>query len=173
MRIGLLSFAAAAADKTENFYKNGPEQISSDFTTIVTNSDINEAAKARFIKKIENLSGKIQSKHDGLKAEYDITFPALDGDLEVDAINDVDTNYTCEAMSLIKQNLKNWATFFVEAAVRECNGSRCFTPNDGPLASLTETHQNWHNRNTDWVKKFNEKVDSLMKKTRIALVCGK
>ena len=173
MRIGLLSFAAAAADKTENFYKNGLNQISSDFTTILTNSDINEAAKARFIKKIEKLSGKIQSKHDGLGAMDDITFPALDGDLKVDINNDVDTNNTCEAINLIQQNLKNWATFFVEAAVRECDGSRCFTPNDGPLASLTETHQNWHNRNTDWVQKFNEKVDSFMKKTREALLCGK
>ena len=172
MRIGLLSFAAAAADQTENFYEDGLEQISSDFSTIITNSDIRDTTAARYVEKIEKLVKRIQAKHDKLSELDGITFPALDGDLDVDGSSDIDVSKTCEAVNLIKNDLKNWAKFFVEAAVRECDGSKCFKPTEGPLKSV-ETHQSWHNKNTQWVEKFNEKIDSLIKKTRMALVCGK
>lgn len=172
MRIGLLSFAAAAADKTENFYKNGLDQISSDFTIILSNSDIKDATAERYVAKIEKLVERIQAKHDKLNELDGISFPALDGDLEIDASSDIDVSKTCQAINLIKNDLKNWAKFFVEAAVRECDGSKCFNPTEGPLQSF-ETHQNWHNKNSKWVEQFNRKIDSVIKKTRMALVCGK
>ena len=172
MRIGLLSFAAAAADKTENFYINGLEQISSDFTTIINNSDIKEATATRYVGKIEKLVERIQAKHDKLNELDGISFPALDGDLEIDEISDIDVSKTCQAINLMKNDLKNWAKFFAEAAVRECDGDKCFKPTEGPLKSF-DTHQNWHKKNSKWVEQFNGKVDSLIKKTRMALVCGK
>ena len=172
MKIGWLTFAAAAADKTENFYINGLEQISSDFTTIINNSDIKEATATRYVGKIEKLVERIQAKHDKLNESDDISFPALDGDLEIDAGSDIDVSKTCQAINLIKNDLKNWAKFFAEAAVRECDGDKCFKPTEGPLKSF-DTHQNWHKKNSKWVEQFNGKVDSLIKKTRMALVCGK
>ena len=172
MRIGLLSFAAAAAGKTENFYENGLENISNDFEAVLENVDIRESTKSRYIKKIKNFAQRIQAKHDKLGGLDGITFPALDGDLEFDGSSDVDVTKTCEAIDLIQKDLKNWATYFVEAAVRECDGDRCFTPNEGPLSSF-QTHQNWHNNNNAWVEKFYEKVDLLIKKTRMAVNCGK
>ena len=172
MKIGWLTFAAAAADKTENFYKNGLDQISRDFRTIINNSDIKEATATRYVEKIEKLVEKIQAKHDNLNELDGISFPALDGDLEIDAISDIDVSKTCQAINLIKNDLKNWAKFFAEAAVRECDDDKCFEPTDGPLKSF-ETHQNWHKRNSKWVERFNGKIDSVMKKTRLAVGCGK
>ena len=172
MKIGWLTFAAAAADKTENFYKNGLEQILSDYTTIINNSDIRDATKTRYVEKIEKLVERIQAKHDKLNELDGISFPALDGDLEIDAGSDIDVSKTCQAINLIKNDLKNWAKFFGEAAVRECDDDKCFKPTEGPLKSF-DTHQNWHKKNSKWVEQFNGKVDSLIKKTRMALVCGK
>ena len=172
MKIGWLTFAAAAAEKTENFYNNGLEEISSDFTTIINNSDIKDATAARYVEKIEKLVERIQAKHDKLNELDGISFPALDGDLEIDAGSDIDVSKTCQAINLIKNDLKNWAKFFAEAAVRECDGDKCFKPAEGPLKSF-ETHQNWHKNNSKWVGQFNGKIDSLIKKTRMALGCGK
>ena len=71
MRISLLSFAAAAADKTENFYKDGLDKISSDFTTIITNSDIKDATAERYVTKIEKSIAKDFSTFTGMQSlEY-------------------------------------------------------------------------------------------------------
>ena len=60
----------------------------------------------------------------------------------------------------------------MEAAVKECNSRRCFTPSEGPLAGL-KTNEFWHKRNIEWIEKFNEKVETLISKARDAQVCGK
>lgn len=172
MKIGLLTFAATAADKTENFHKNGLERISSDFTTILTNSSVNDARAARHVASMEKLVERIQAKHDKLNERDVFTFPALDGDLDIDGSSDIDLSKTCQALNLVKNDLENWVKFFVEATVRDCNGSKCFTPSEGPLKSV-ETHQNWHNRNTEWVEKIKKWINGVIKFSRQALLCGK
>ena len=172
MKIVLLTFAATAADKTENFYKNGLERISSDFTTIITNSDLNDATIARHVSGMEKLVERIQAKHDKLNGRDVFTFPALEGEFDIDGSSDIDLSKTCQALNLLKNDLKNWVKFFVEATVRECNGSKCFTPSEGPLKSV-ETHQNWHNRNTERVQKINKWINGVIKFSRQALLCGK
>ena len=180
MIIGLLIFAAAAADTTEKFteftkfYKNGLDQISSNFTTILINSDIEDTVADRYVEKMEKLVLRIQAKHDKLSELDGISFPVLDiggPDLYVTE-NLIDLGKPCQAVDSIKNELKNWARDFVEMAVKECDGDKCFKPTEGPLKSV-DTHQNWHNKNSKWIEQFSEKIDSLIKKTRIALECGK
>ena len=179
MKIGLLTFAATAADTTEKFteftewYKNGLDQISSNFTIILTNSDIRDVTADRYIEKMEKLVQRIQAKHDKLIELDGISFPVLDAGPDWYVTdNHIDLSKPCQAVDSIKNELKNWAKYFVEVAVKECDGDKCFKPTEGELESV-ETHQNLHNKNSDWIERFNEKVDSLIKKTRMDLVCGK
>ena len=101
-----------------------------------------------------------------------VSFPALDGDLEIEEGSVIDPSQPCEAIDLIEKDLKNWAKFFVEAAVKKCKGDKCFVPTEGPLESI-ETHKKWHDRNMKYLENFSWRVGYLANQIRYDEFCGK
>ena len=172
MKLGVFTLAAIATAKTENFYKNGLDKISSDFETMLANSDIEEKIVKRYMRKVKQNMKRLQAKHKKLKRMDTVTFPALDGDLEIEESSVIDPTQTCKAVDLIEKDWKNWAKFFVEAAVKKCKGSKCFVPTEGPLESI-ETHKKWHDRNMKYLENFSWRVGYLANQIRYDEFCGK
>lgn len=172
MKIGVLTLAGLAATETENFYKNGLDKISSDYETMLANSNIRDVVVNRYMRKVKQNMKRLKAKHNKLKQIATVTFPALDGDLEIEESSVIDPIQTCEAVDLIEKDFKNWAKFFVEAAVKKCKGDKCFVPTDGPLQSI-ETHKKWHDKNMKFLKNFYSNIGYLADQIRYDKFCGK
>ena len=52
MKIGVLTLAGLASTETVNFYKNGLDKISSDYETMLANSDIRDVVVKRYMRKV-------------------------------------------------------------------------------------------------------------------------
>ena len=53
MKIGVLTLAALATAETENLYENGLDKISSNFETMLANTDIKDAVVKRYLRKVK------------------------------------------------------------------------------------------------------------------------
>ena len=67
MKIGVLTLAALATAETENFYENGLDKISSDFDTMLANTDIKDAVVKRYLRKVKQNVKRLEAKHKKLK----------------------------------------------------------------------------------------------------------
>ena len=67
MKIGVLTLAALATAETENFYENGLDKISSDFETMLANTDIKDAVVKRYLRKVKQNVKRLEAKHKKLK----------------------------------------------------------------------------------------------------------
>ena len=67
MKIGVLTLAALATAETENFYENGLDKISSDFDTLLANTDIKDAVVKRYLRKVKQNVKRLEAKHKKLK----------------------------------------------------------------------------------------------------------
>ena len=72
MKIGVFALATLATAETVNFYKNGLDKISTDFETMLANSDIEERIVQRYMRKVKNNSRRLQDKHKKLKKGFQI-----------------------------------------------------------------------------------------------------
>ena len=68
MKIGVLTLAALATAETENLYENGLDKISSNFETMLANTDIKDAvvkgSKHKKLKRMARLNSGILGNFD-------------------------------------------------------------------------------------------------------------